>query len=702
MRRKTKQLLALSMTLVMCFAMFSSVSISAEGTSERTVIAQETFDGGTINNSAGATNVLNAGGFWFGDSNGSQYTLEDNTLRYTVRDGSDITDIRFWHDKDAQAAERALLQDDFTLSFRLKPLVPSLDMWINWTEQNTYVNDQGETKNRQTWEDGVRLSAGVLHGRALSDADRQKAEIPLNQWSVIEISFKYDDTATAYSYPDQEQRTGAFTSYTVRLNGMELGTAEANVEDEDKQIKCAFHCIDFFRLFQGASGCYELDDLTLVSGAEPYNTNWDQSQEDYLAATKVFYDKTPVNPDDYAYSMAIVGDTQIVCQNDALYDENGMDTIYQWIVDNKESKNIQYVLGMGDITQKSTDKEWEIAMRAINKLNGVVPYSMLRGNHDTKDSYNKSTNLNNSTYKSQFDGFFSTDAVQNSYRLMTIGETKYLFITLDYGPSDAVLEWAGELCETYFDYRVIITTHAYLHADGTTVSAHDPSDPISDGKLENNGETMWQKLIRKYENIYLVLSGHECSDRVIVTQTEGAHGNIVTQMLIDFQGVDTAAGYGSTGIVNLFYFSEDGSEIEVETYSTIYQAYYREVNQFTVEIPLLQSETSNGSGETPYIGENGNWWIGDTDTGVKAAATDGKDGKDGADGKDGLTPYIGENGNWWIGDADTGVKAQAEASEQNVGCMGTLAGGAVWLLCMLAAAVALIFQKRKHDGRSVC
>lgn len=26
-------------------------------------------------------------------------------------------------------------------------------------------------------------------------------------------------------------------------------------------------------------------------------------------------------------------------------------------------------------------------------------------------------------------------------------------------------------------------------------------------------------------------------------------------------------------------------------------------------------------------------------------------------GNDGLTPFIGVNGNWWIGDEDTGVKA---------------------------------------------
>ena len=112
-------------------------------------------------------------------------------------------------------------------------------------------------------------------------------------------------------------------------------------------------------------------------------------------------------------------------------------------------------------------------------------------------------------------------------------------------------------------------------------------------------------------------------------------------------------------------------------------------------------------GLAPYIGTNGNWWLGDTDTGVRASVkgdkgspgrsgatgADGKSGKDGvgiskaeinaagelvlsytdgttvnlgkvvgADGKDGLTPFIGENGHWWIGEADTGVSAAADSA----------------------------------------
>ena len=36
-------------------------------------------------------------------------------------------------------------------------------------------------------------------------------------------------------------------------------------------------------------------------------------------------------------------------------------------------------------------------------------------------------------------------------------------------------------------------------------------------------------------------------------------------------------------------------------------------------------------GKTPFIGENGNWWIGDTDTGVSATGSKGEDGKPGTE-----------------------------------------------------------------------
>ena len=42
---------------------------------------------------------------------------------------------------------------------------------------------------------------------------------------------------------------------------------------------------------------------------------------------------------------------------------------------------------------------------------------------------------------------------------------------------------------------------------------------------------------------------------------------------------------------------------------------------------------------------------------------DGSDGLPGEPGEDGQTPYIGENGNWWIGDTDTGVSTNSNGGE---------------------------------------
>ena len=88
------------------------------------------------------------------------------------------------------------------------------------------------------------------------------------------------------------------------------------------------------------------------------------------------------------------------------------------------------------------------------------------------------------------------------------------------------------------------------------------------------------------------------------------------------------------------------------------------------------------NGVTPTIGANGNWYLGDEDTGKPSRGatgpqgadgkdgtngTDGAPGKDGADGapgKDGITPTIGANGNWYLGTEDTGKPSRGATGPQ--------------------------------------
>lgn len=69
-------------------------------------------------------------------------------------------------------------------------------------------------------------------------------------------------------------------------------------------------------------------------------------------------------------------------------------------------------------------------------------------------------------------------------------------------------------------------------------------------------------------------------------------------------------------------------------------------------------------GSSPTIGENGNWWLGNTDTGIPATGAAGENGTNGE------TPFIGQNGNWWIGEVDTGIPAEGKTPEITIGSNG--------------------------------
>ena len=330
---------------------------------------------------------------------------------------------------------------------------------------------------------------------------------------------------------------------------------------------------------------YNLDGLNAPESIE------DKSGNGYDAKLKKLYytDKAPL--EDYAYSFAVLGDTQILAES---YPEK-YTALYDWILGNVESKKIKFVLGLGDITNSSTAAEWELAKKNIHRMDGIVPYSLVRGNHDTESTMMKYFPI--SDYKDKLGGTYDGKSIFNSWQELIVGEVKYLIFTLDYGAKDAVLNWASDIIAAHPDHNVIITTHAYLFRDGTTLDAGDVVPPSNKGSSYNNGDHMWDKLMKKHENIVLVLSGHDPCDYVVYAQDKGVNGNVVTQMLIDPQGVDKAQG--GVGMVTMLYFSADGKTMQVETYSTDKNAYFLEENQFTLTLDLAGDKVEVTTDTTP-------------------------------------------------------------------------------------------------------
>ena len=394
--------------------------------------------------------------------------------------------------------------------------------------------------------------------------------------------------------------------------------------------------------------------------------------------------KTWIDPDDkapvsnYAYSIAVVGDTQRIAYN---Y-KSDFGKIYKWILDNAVEKNTKFVIGLGDITETSSAEEWEAAMGAITQLDGKIPYSLVRGNHDSVNSFNTYVSVNK--YGDIVAGYYGTD-LRNSYQLLDVGEVKYLIMTLDYGASNQVLSWAGNVIDNNSDRQVIITTHAYLFRDGTTLDAGDVCPPATTGGY-NNGDHIWDKLISKHENIVLVLSGHDPCDNVVATQTKGEKGNVVTQMLIDPQAADNT--HGGVGAVAMLYFSEDGKELTVEYYSTFKDKYFMSESQFSMRLDVVDDENdsvvdsdNNGNNNNNDSNENNN------DSGNDNGQESGQQ-----------SPILGTDINRETDSSDTSIVGGADdPEEEDDSTVGCLSSASVLAVGLTVFALGACLVRKKED-----
>ena len=135
-----------------------------------------------------------------------------------------------------------------------------------------------------------------------------------------------------------------------------------------------------------------------------------------------------------------------------------------------------------------------------------------------------------------------------------------------------------------------------MYRNSTTISSNDVAS-----SSVNNGLSIWNKLISKHDNIMMVLSGHDPACDIVIRQSESAGGNVVTEMLVDFQYMDRGVDYKS-GMVAMLYFSADGKKVTVEyvsTYATLeaqkknaeagdYLAFSN--NQFTFRTDKIEGE----------------------------------------------------------------------------------------------------------------
>ena len=479
-----------------------------------------------------------------------------------------------------------------------------LEIYIDGNPRLSYTNAEGKTSYHRFTD--VDLRTGTWqHLAVVHDVESGEARCYVNgelKQTVTENVVAYADNAL-----DQKFLIGRDTA---------LRYAEGDGEYwENRKDQYFKGFIKELRLYSDVRSAEEiaadyagnLDKSELIAAYEidpddAYTNLADLSGNGYDANYKqLLWEAEYVEPinNNYSYSLALVGDTQTVAnQNPEL-----LKNIYQWILDNQTSKNIQYVIGLGDITEYGVDvghknyeearanAQWTAAKEAISLMDGKIPYSLIRGDgHDGIELFNQYF-ANHEGYTSNITGYYEEGRIDNVYHTFKAGSVDYLLLCLDHGTKDDVLVWANEVIASHPNHRVIVTTHQYLESNGTLSERGETGNATAYDPNNNAADDLWNKLLSKHPNIAMIICGHSDSDDVVVTKQIGNHGNEVTQVLVNPQSMDAEYAQGSKGMVAMLYFSEDGNEVQVQYYSTLKDT-YRPASNFTVSTGSHKYEAS--------------------------------------------------------------------------------------------------------------
>jgi len=181
--------------------------------------------------------------------------------------------------------------------------------------------------------------------------------------------------------------------------------------------------------------------------------------------------------------------------------------------------------------------------------------------------------------RKEFGGTFDPNRHDNSWYHFEAAGMKFLIVSLECKPRDEVLVWANKVIAKRTGHRVIVLTHAYMRADGRRI------DKLGYKIKGNAGEEMWQKLVSKHKNIFMVLCGHSSGEAVLTSK--GDHGNQVHQVLSDYQHLNN----GGESWLRYMVFEPNENKIKVYTYNPALDKFRNgPSSRFDLEYRMMQPE----------------------------------------------------------------------------------------------------------------
>lgn len=272
------------------------------------------------------------------------------------------------------------------------------------------------------------------------------------------------------------------------------------------------------------------------------------------------------------FSIVVLPDTQVYsAQFPALFQAQT-----RWIVQNRERYNISAVLHVGDVVDANEPAQWANAHAAIRLLDlAGLPYLIAIGNHDYDtigDADRLATGFHAAFPPSRYTGqawwqggFLAAGSTENAYCRLSVAGQAYLLLSLEFGPRQAVIDWAHGIVTAHARHRVILVTHSYLYIDGTWVGEGDQHNPklYPLGPAANDGEDLWHKLVSQHDNIHWVHSGHHVGGHTAYRCDRSRGGTAVHQMFANWQQAEN----GGNGWMQLVTLARH--QARVQTFSPV-------------------------------------------------------------------------------------------------------------------------------------
>jgi len=299
------------------------------------------------------------------------------------------------------------------------------------------------------------------------------------------------------------------------------------------------------------------------------------------------------------YAIAVIPDIQ----NMTRYYPDVLDNMFNWLHGNAEKRKIKFAVQVGDLTDANVTTEWMRVRENFAKLDGVVPYAFVLGNHDYYDGnvpernssfFNLYLPYGKHSQTPYFGGAYEENKMDNAYYHFAAGGTDYMVLCLEMLPRAPVVDWANEVVAANPDRRVIIATHLYMAADGGHFEySYSPED--------YSGKDIWDNLASLHENIIMVFGGHFHNDDIVMRADTGINGNVVHQFLIDAQDMDYYRQ--GVGMLAIMTFSDGGNDVAVNWYSARENALFKENNQFSFSIveKILEEEEKTNTGNKSIL-----------------------------------------------------------------------------------------------------